>query len=78
MTTSHRAWRAYASRMGRAPARHALPISTTCMDATLTVALALGRCCIWLRDMIKPHKGDEARMEAAEAIVRQIERSNFR
>ena len=31
-----------------------------------------------LRDMIKPHNGDEARMQAAEAIVRQIEQSNFR
>lgn len=33
MTTSHRAWRAYASCVGGAPARHALPISTTSMDA---------------------------------------------
>ena len=44
----------------------------------LTVAFALGRCRIWLREMIKPHNGDEARMQAAEAIVRQIEQSNFR
>ena len=47
-------------------------------DLVLTVAFALGRCRTWLRDMIKPHKGDKARMEAAEAIVRQIDRSNFR
>ena len=43
-----------------------------------TVAFALGRCRAWLREMIKPHHGDEARMQAAEAIVRQIEQSNFR
>ena len=47
-------------------------------DLVFIVAFALGRCCIWLRDMIKPHNGDEARMQAAEAIVRQIEQSNFR
>ena len=47
-------------------------------DPVFTVAFALGGCRSWLREMIKPHKGDEARMEAAEAIVRQIERSNFR
>ena len=47
-------------------------------DVVLTVAFALGRCRAWLREMIKPHNGDEARMQAAEAIVRQIERSNFR
>ena len=47
MTTSHRAWRAYASRVGGAPARHALPISTICMDANYgdtsnTVLLGVG------------------------------------
>ena len=44
----------------------------------LTVAFTLGRCRTWLREMIKPHNGDEARMQAAEAIVRRIEQSNFR
>ena len=47
-------------------------------DLVLTVAFALGRCRAWLRDMIKPHNGDEARLQAAEAIVRQIEQSKFR
>ena len=43
----------------------------------LTVAFALGRCRTWLRDMIKPHNGDDARLQAAEAIGRQSEQSNF-
>ena len=47
-------------------------------DLVFTVAFALGRCRTWLRDMIKPHNSDEARMHAAEAIVKQIELSNFK
>ena len=47
-------------------------------DLVFTVAFVLGRCRAWVREMIKPHNGDEARMQAAEAIVRQIEQSNFR
>jgi len=34
MATHHRDWRAYASRVGGAPARQSLPISTTCTDVT--------------------------------------------
>ena len=47
-------------------------------DLVFTVAFALGRCRAWLREMIMPHNDDEARMQAVEAIVRQIEQSNFR
>jgi len=33
-------------------------------DLVFTVAFTLGRCRTWLRDMIKSHNGDEARLQA--------------
>jgi hypothetical protein len=50
----------------------------TRQDLVFAVAFALGRCRVWLRAMITPHNADEAQLQAAEVIVRQIERSNFK